>query len=564
MRRPAIGCVILGDGANDMGGAFRARNVVVFLWIAFLARGVFYCSLLPLWEGFDEWGHFAVVQNMATRNSWSVDRHDGVSRELLDSLRLAPLPRDTLAHGMSHDEFWRLPAPRRLSLEGQLRSLPPQRSLEYPNSDIRAYEGQQPPLYYWLLSLAYRPVGGVPLLSRVWVLRLITLAIASFTVPLTFLLARRVCGNNGLAIGVTAVVVSLPAFTMLCCRIGNDALAATLGTLCLLLMLECGDPNAPRGVPALFGAALGFALLTKASFLALVPASLVYATYTSIRSRGRRADVVIRWACAFSIAALLSAWWYWQTWRATGSFSGEQIEAAALRGAPLSAILGMLRSIHWRVAADFAFVTHVWVGNWSFLLVRGWMYHLLGWVAAAAAVGVLVRIVRPGLYRRSDLLGLVLAYLAMLFALAFHVVTTFAAMGTGATLSYYLYGVVAAEAVLAAVGLAAIVPHRRVAVVAPCLALLFAALDVYGTQFYLVPYYTGVIVHSEAGKLETAHIGNLLGNAGRILGRTAENKAGVLVPGSMLFLWMLYLVATVSVVICAFRFRPRRQEGTAR
>ena len=264
------------------------------------------------------------------------------------------------------------------------------------------------------------------------------------------------------------------------------------------------------------------------------------------------------------MAALMSGWWYWQTWRATGSLSGEQLEAAALRGAPLSTTLGMLSSIHWRAAADFAFVTHVWVGNWSFLTVRGWMYHLLGWVAAAAALGVLVRLFRPGNYQRSDLLGLALAYLAMLSALAYHIVMTFAATGTGATLSYYLYGVVAAEAVLAAVGLTAIAPRRSVAVVAPCLALLLAALDVYGTLFYLVPYYTGTIVHSQAGKLETAHIGELLGNAGRILGRMAENKAGVLVPGSMLFLWMLYLVATVSVVICAFWFRPRRQEGTER
>ena len=77
-------------------------------------------------------------------------------------------------------------------------------------------------------------------------------------------------------------------------------------------------------------------------------------------------------------------------------------------------------------------------------------------------------------------------------------------------------------------------------------------------------YYTGTIFHSQAGKLETTHIGDLVGNAGRILGRMAENKAGVLVPGRMLFLWTLYVAATVSVVICAFRFRPRRQAGPER
>ncbi len=527
-----------------------------------MVRGVFYCSLLPLWEGFDEWAHFAVVQSMATRGVWSADRRCQVSREVLESLRLAPLPRGAVAHGMSHDDFWRLPAAPRRALEERLRSLPPKQSGEYPDSGVHIYEAQQAPLYYWLLSLVYRLAAGLGLVTRVWVLRLVTLAIVAFTVPLTFLLARRVCGGDGLAGGVTALVVSMPGFAMLCCRIGNDALAATMGTACLLLMLECSDANAKPGVAALLGAAFGLALLTKAYFLALAPALLVYAAYNVIRSPGRRGAVASRWACVFSIAALIAAWWYWRTWTTTGSFSGEQIEVAALRGAPLSAILAMLRSIQWRVAADFAFVTHVWVGNWSFLLVRGWMYHLLGWVAAAAALGVLVRMGQPGHYRRSDLLGLALAYLAMLFALAFHVVTTFAAMGTSATLSYYLYGVVAAEAVLAAVGLAALVPRRSEALVAPCLALLFAALDVYGTQFYLVPYYTGMIAHSQAGRLETAHIGDLLGNAGRILERISENKAGVLVPGSMLFLWILYLLATLAAVVCAFRFRS--QEGPQR
>jgi hypothetical protein len=204
---------------------------------------------------------------------------------------------------------------------------------------------------------------------------------------------------------------------------------------------------------------------------------------------------------------------------------------------------------------DFAFVTHVWVGNWSFLVVRSWMYHLLAWVLAAAAVGVLIRLVRSGPHRRSDILGLVLSYAAMLSALAYHMLMTFAATGKAATLGYYLYGMIAAEAVLAVVGLAAILPPRGEPFVAPGLALLFAALDLYGTQFYLLPYYAGATVHSEAGKLGTAHIGDLLRNAGLILERTAENKASALTPVSMLFLWMLYLAATVAVVVCAFYSR---------
>lgn len=27
------------------------------IWLIFLLRGTFYCCFIPLWEGFDEWGH---------------------------------------------------------------------------------------------------------------------------------------------------------------------------------------------------------------------------------------------------------------------------------------------------------------------------------------------------------------------------------------------------------------------------------------------------------------------------------------------------------------------------
>lgn len=39
-----------------------ARLILVTLWTCFLLRGFFYCSFLPIWEGYDEWAHFAFVQ----------------------------------------------------------------------------------------------------------------------------------------------------------------------------------------------------------------------------------------------------------------------------------------------------------------------------------------------------------------------------------------------------------------------------------------------------------------------------------------------------------------------
>ena len=44
---------------------------LLLIWLCFIFRGVFYCSFLPLWEGFDEWAHFGVAQRMRCGSSTS-------------------------------------------------------------------------------------------------------------------------------------------------------------------------------------------------------------------------------------------------------------------------------------------------------------------------------------------------------------------------------------------------------------------------------------------------------------------------------------------------------------
>ena len=37
------------------------------IWLCFLARVWFYAAVLPVWEGYDEWSHFAVIRLVALR-----------------------------------------------------------------------------------------------------------------------------------------------------------------------------------------------------------------------------------------------------------------------------------------------------------------------------------------------------------------------------------------------------------------------------------------------------------------------------------------------------------------
>ena len=90
-----------------------ARRVVLLVWTCFLVRGVFSCVLLPLWEGYDEWAHFAYVQLLASGGGLPALGRTPVSREVAESLSLTPLPYGHHAIPipfLTHDAWWKLPS----------------------------------------------------------------------------------------------------------------------------------------------------------------------------------------------------------------------------------------------------------------------------------------------------------------------------------------------------------------------------------------------------------------------------------------------------------------------
>jgi hypothetical protein len=105
----------------------RTRWWLALIWGCFLARLAFYSAMLPLWEGFDEWGHFAVIRAMAVRGELLAARESPVPRDVEASLQLAPVPWDMRHYPppyATEDEYWGLPAEARQQREGQFQAIP--------------------------------------------------------------------------------------------------------------------------------------------------------------------------------------------------------------------------------------------------------------------------------------------------------------------------------------------------------------------------------------------------------------------------------------------------------
>jgi hypothetical protein len=493
--------------------------LIVALWACFCIRALFYCTVMPVWEGYDEHSHFAYVHHLTTEHELPSPRTATASEieQSVQSVAVSFHLRDQLrGAGISHDDYWSVAS----------------RPLPRDTVGLRIYEAQQPPVYYALLAAPYSAASGLGVIERVWLLRLLSVLLASMVIPLTWLLARMIFDGEALAIGSACVAASMPELYINISRISNEVLAVAAGSVMLLLTVAAIKHGLTTRLACVLGFALGASLLTKAYFLSVAAAVILCLA----RLAWRKAVI------AALIAAAVAGWWYVRTFMRTGSLSGEQADAAVQQiGA--SGILAAIPQIDWRHALDSTFVSHIWFGGWSFLTVRSWMYQAFALIFIAAAIG-LVRSRRvPGVQ------AIAFIYASLVAALAYHVLVNFIVHGKPVTTGWYLYALVAGEAILLVRGLAGItaLPWRMYAPAA--IVCSFAALELFATHVYLLPYYTGFTRHVASGGLPALQLSQLAnGGLGELITRLSANKPFWITPGVIGVLWIAYLTAIASTI----------------
>src|SRR5204862_2016422 len=120
-----------------------------------------------------------------------------------------------------------------------------------------------------------KPVAGASLLTRVWFARMLTFLFGSLVIPLGYAFFRSVWNETGLALAATAMLAALPGLALDMARVSNEGINIVMFTLLALVLVNgTRRPESWRWA-AIVGLTLGFGLLTKASFLIAIPASLV-------------------------------------------------------------------------------------------------------------------------------------------------------------------------------------------------------------------------------------------------------------------------------------------------
>jgi hypothetical protein len=535
----------------------QGRWLVFLLWACFVTRGLFYCLVLPLWEGFDEYAHFAYTQRVAVAVGRLVRPETRASREVERSIMLLPMPWMLRMQSPPHETYeswWRLPAEQRRNRERELAALPISLGAQDSVSPLPV-ESQQPPLSYWLMAPAYAMLVGFGLATRVMALRILNVLLASFAVPAAWMAGRRVFGSfpearpeyrrtDGVAAAIAALVALSPEVMFDAARVANSGLTIALFSATAVLCLDVVDGR--RRATWWLGAALGLGLLTKAFFLTAIPAAAVVLAWAVWKGRTRIRSA----AAALLLAAVISAWWYARNLRITGSFSG-LIQDSALRHMPLVERLRHVAEVNWLAAIDSTFFTHIWLGGWSFLGLRSWIYRFFAILAVLAAAGLAVAWARR-IPARSRLFALATLYVFFCAGLAYHVLLTFLANQSSSSAGWYLCAIVVPEIVLTAIGLRALAPARVTVYVIGGVASAFALLDLYGMLFVALPYYTGLIGHKPGGSLEAFHFARLAETGlDEVVRRISTNKPAVFGPVLVLVAGFAYISATLTLAAVA-------------
>lgn len=263
-------------------------RLVTGIWLLCVVVGVFYALIQPVWSVVDEGPHFGYVELVGEQFQFPRAGETLVSEQVL-------------AIGRDRQWGWQYPRDGSLKLEGDEAPVGTGRADE--SQWVRGnlwrfnYEAIQPPLYYLISAAVYRLTPGSAL-DRVYAVRILSAILASLNVLIAYRIARRISPKSRiLQIGAPASFVLLQGYMFNLSQVTNDALAAPMGGLMILLMVRAIQDNFERRDAMLVGFALGLALLTK-SVLWSMPFVM---TIVFLRQFGlRKAFRYLKWIAGIS------------------------------------------------------------------------------------------------------------------------------------------------------------------------------------------------------------------------------------------------------------------------
>jgi hypothetical protein len=327
-----------------------ARALALFA----LLHGLLYCSLLPLWEGFDEPYHYGYVEHLRSEWEAPVSGRALLPEETWQSMHLVPasyLNVRNVPDLIPYSAYFKMDPAARRDLRARLFTLPP--GLRTQKTGPPNYQAQQPPLAYLMLVAIDWVAPNSALPWRVFRLRL-------FCVYASLALLIYAVARLGQRMGMNPAYLAAAAFLLLSTQnlyaavahVANDWLSVALIPLLFLAAERFWRKPGARQA-ALFALTLAAGLLAKSYFLIFVPFCLLLVL------RAGRKQI---WLFA-AMVTVLAGPWYVRNVLLYDSLVGLQ---ASVRAVPPAAVVQTILSTSWLAVLAGMARGMLWNANSSF------------------------------------------------------------------------------------------------------------------------------------------------------------------------------------------------------
>jgi 4-amino-4-deoxy-L-arabinose transferase-like glycosyltransferase len=372
--------------------ALRAfRSPIGGVAVIALLHGLAWTVLTPAYQTPDEPAHFAYVQQLAETGHLPPREHhaDYSSEEYASFAALNTL--SIIGRPL------RRPPNTRSSADRAMVALDRARSLSRKDGGGVSSASSQPPLFYALGVIPYELGHGATIVTRLWLVRLVSLLCFVGTAVAAAAFVREVVPGRSWAPTLAGLLIALqPMLAFASTGVNPDSLLFFLATVTLLLIARCLRRGVTRRRAVVFGLVIGAGVVTKFTYAALLPAAVLAVAIALVREArdARRRPAVTKGLLAAGVAVspvLLYAFVSWAQGRSisppsTSASSAAQVASTSLRGF-LSYAWQLFLPRPWFLTDQFGYWPpyHTWLtGLVGFF---GWLdYGLAGWTYIVAAV----------------------------------------------------------------------------------------------------------------------------------------------------------------------------------
>lgn len=429
-----------------------------------------YSLVIPIGEGYDEWGHFAYVRYLVTDRKLPASGQRLVPECTFDMTHHPPLYYLICGGACS----W-------IDMSDNLRPAP-NPHFDMPNGGLNAFVHSSEEKW---------PYQGSILAFHI--ARLISVLMGTATCFVTYMISRELFPQRKyVRLWSLAIVSFMPQLIFMSSIVNNDVavtLFLSLFVLVLSRMVTRGAKLSRWGWLTLVSVA---AILSKANAVTLLPTALIVLLILSLlRPTEKPHRQWLGVAFFFMITtAILLTWESWNThleghWASTGG-AIKNVLLPTLLGGPNYWITGPSWESLWESIA-YAHITYWGSFGWGNIPLASWIYWVLAAFLGLAGIGIgKTLLAREKLEER---LGITILLIFCAFSI---LLPSYLVLVTGHISMFpgrYVLPVSGPLAILLAWGLSQVFPHRHTSLLPEVLSFGLLALSIYVPIFRLAPAY---------------------------------------------------------------------------